>query len=69
VEEDSRANAHAYGSRIDYGRAFYVEAVGKCKYRTCTPGGAICIYSENLDRAKFFLERMSNQDCHWLANN
>lgn len=69
MAEDLPANARPFGSTtkvpswaIDFGDGFYVEILRDSKqgvyYRSCSPGGAICRYSDDFWRAKTYLYHM-----------
>lgn len=69
MAEDSQASALHSGSTtevpswaIDFGNGFYIEILRDNKqgvhYRSCTPGGAICRYSDDFWRAKTYLYQM-----------
>jgi len=71
VADDLPANARPSGSTteipcwaIDFGNGFYVEVLKDRKeniyYRSCSPGGAICRYSDDFWRAKTYLYQMMN---------
>lgn len=64
-------NVQPSGSRTDvpdwainFGNGFYIEILNDEKqgifYRSCTPGGAVCRYSEDFWRAKTYLYDMMN---------
>ena len=69
MAEDLLANARLSGSTteipswaIDFGDGFYIEILRDNKqgvhYRSCSPGGAICRYSDDFWRAKTYLHHM-----------
>lgn len=45
---------------IDCGEGFFIvmdyEPCGEVRYRSCTPGGAICRYSNDLWQAQIYIE-------------
>jgi len=69
VAEDLPANARRSGSTTDvpswainFGNGFYIEILHDSKqgvyYRSCSPGGATCRYSDDFWRAKTYLYHM-----------
>ena len=69
--EDLPANARPFGSTIeipcwaiDFGEGFYIEILRdekqSIRYRSCSPGGAVCRYSDDFWRAKTYLYHMMN---------
>lgn len=71
MAEDLPVNARPSGSTtnvpdwaIDFGNGFYIEILKDEKagvfYRSCSPGGAICRYSQDFWRAKTYLYHMMN---------
>lgn len=71
MAEDSRVSVLRFGSTIeipswaiDFGGGFYIEVLREegrgIFYRSCSPGGAICRYSEDFWRAKKYLYHMMN---------
>ena len=69
MAEDLPVNAPLSGSTtdvpswaIDFGNGFYIEILSDSKqgicYRSCSPGGAVCRYSDDFWRAKTYLYHM-----------